>query len=183
MTGIAQFALLPLPGPGPGAEKPAAGRRTVVFSLAADPRLAPDEPRPMYFGCCYLAEPQRYEYIDPRRPRDVARLLSRLADATELVTFNGSAVDLLILREHHGLSGPVPVKGRHTDLAIVPGAQGHRIGLDAATRLNLRAPRLDAASLEYDPENRRHARQACQSDVRQIHQLWKLHKAGVLRYP
>lgn len=137
----------------------------------------------MYFACCYLVEAQRYDYVDPRRPRDVAKLRARLAEATEVVTFGGDAHALRVLREHHGLAGPVPVRGRHTDLALVPGAGGRSIGLEEAARLNLREPRLDVATLAYDPENRRHARLACQSDARQIHQLWKLNQAGVLRVP
>ncbi len=128
-------------------------------------------------------ESQRYDHVDPRRPRDVAKLLARVSDATELVTFGGDGHALRVLREHHGLAGPVPVRGRHTDLALVDGAQGRDIDLDAAARLNLREPRLDVATLAYDPENRRHARLACQSDARQIHQLWKLNRAGVFRVP
>jgi hypothetical protein len=139
----------------------------VVLSLAAQPGSSPGgdpsgEIRPLYYACCYHVEAKRFDYFDPRNRKDVARLLARLADATEVVTFNGEALGLRMLREHHGLGAIA----RHTDLAAVPGVH---------------APRIDPGAYAYDPENRRHARQACQDEARQVLQLWKLHRAGVLR--
>jgi len=120
----------------------------------------------MYYACCYLVEARRFDYVDPRNRKDVARLVARLQEATEVVTFGGNAFSLRVLREHHGLAGPIPGHGRHTDLAAVPGVQ---------------LARIDPGAFEYDPENRRHARQACQAEARQVHHLWTLHRAGVLR--
>lgn len=120
----------------------------------------------MYFACCYLVEAKRFDHIDPRNKKDVARLIARLKDATEVVTHGGEDFTLRVLREHHGLAGPVPAQGRHTDLARVPGALPLRI---------------DAGGPAYDPENRRHAREACQAGARQLLQLWLRHRAGVLR--
>lgn len=142
-----------------------AGRRTVVLALAPQPGNPPGEIRPMYYACCYLVEARRFDYVDPRNRKDVARLIARLREATEVVTFGGDAFGLRVLREHHGLAGPVPAHGRHTDLAAVPGA---------------RVSNIDPGAFEYDPENRRHARQACQAEARQIHHIWVLHRAGVL---
>jgi hypothetical protein len=146
------------------AEPQRAGRRTVVLALAPQPGSLPGEIRPMYFACCYLVEARRFDYIDPRDKKEVARLIARLQEATEVVTFGGEAFGLRVLRGHHGLAGPVPAHGRHTDLATVPGA---------------RLPNIDPGAFAYDPENRRHARQACQAEARRIHRLWELHRAGV----
>lgn len=143
-----------------------AGRRTVIVTLFPQPGSLPDEIRPMYFACCYLVESRRFDFIDPRDKKDVARLVARLKDATEVVTHGGEDFTLRVLREHHGLAGPVPAKGRHTDLATVPGVPPLRI---------------DAGVSAYDPENRRHAREACQAGARQLLQLWLRHRAGMLR--
>jgi hypothetical protein len=120
----------------------------------------------MYFACCYLLESRRFDFFDPRSKKDVARLLARLKDASEVVTHGGDAFGLRVLREHHGLAGPVPAHGRHTDLATVAGVPP--LG-------------IDAGGPAYDPENRRHAREACQAGARQLLQLWLRHRAGVLR--
>lgn len=118
----------------------------------------------MYFACCYLVEARRFDYIDPRSKKDVVRLVARLRDATEIVTFNGAAIGLRVLREHHGLTGTVPATGRHTDLATMPGVM---------------LPAQDPGVFAHDPENRRHARQACQAEARRIHRLWSMHRAGL----
>ena len=155
---------------------------TVVFDISTYP-LSPDRRPSMYYGCCYLVEWRRYEHFDPRLPRDIARLFARLTNAVEIVSFNGEAFDLEVLRLHHGLVTPVPKDGTHTDLAVVLSDEGRGGSLDETAWLNLGVHKTDINTLQHDPEHRSHARQACQSDVRLTYRLWKLYKAGALKFP
>jgi len=157
--------------------------RTVVFDLSTLPGRLPGDLRPLYYACCYLVESRRYEYFDPRTEKDVLKLIARLKDATEVVSFNGESFDLPVLREHHGLKGRVPTKGRHTDLCVVLSEQGRGGSLNDAVSLNLGKQKLAINTLPHDPVERSHARKACQSDVRQTYRLWKLHREKKLRYP
>src|SRR5258706_13394823 len=129
-------------------------RRTVVFDFSTYPGNLPGDIRPLYYACCYLVESRRYEYYDPRKERDILKLIARLKKATELVSFNGKSFDLAVLREHHSLKGRVPSKGRHTDLCNILSEKGRGGGLDDATMLNLQEPKLVISTLDHDPVNR-----------------------------
>lgn len=155
---------------------------TVIFDLSTYP-LSPGHIPRMYYGCCYLVEWRRYEHYDPRNDQDIARLIGRLTNALELVSFNGEAFDLQVLRHHHGLAIPAPKCGIHTDLAVVLGTNGRGGSLDEAAWLNLGVRKTNINTLQHDPERRTHARQACQADVRLTYRLWKLYKAGTLKFP
>ena len=157
--------------------------RTVVFDLSTYPGGFLERIPALYYACCYLVESRRYEYFDPRNEKDVLKLLSRLKDATEVVSFNGETFDLEVLRKHHGLTGRVPRRGRHTDICVLLSEKGRGGSLDDAARLNLGEPKLDISKLESDPINRNHAREACRSDVSQTYRLWKRYQKGTLKFP
>lgn len=156
--------------------------RTVVFDLSTYPDNL-GRIREMYFACCYLVESHRYEYFDPRQAGEVAKLIGRLRYARELVSFNGKAFDLAVLRKHHGLEDPVPIDGAHTDLCEIINRDGRGGSLDEAVFANFCERKLSADRLPHDPVRRSHARDGCRSDVRQTYKLWTLYRNDALRFP
>src|SRR6266542_980827 len=49
-------------------------------------------------------------------PAQADQLLRLLLGAAEAISFNGKRFDELVLRRHHGLTGPFPSNGEHLDL-------------------------------------------------------------------
>ena len=167
-------------------------KRTVIFDISSYPygldfKVATNARErfkhapAMYFACCYIVESKRYKYF---RPEKAAGLIRLLKSATEVVTFYGTKLDIPVLRRHHGLKGPVPSSGRHTDLGIVvERKKGQWVTFADTVRVNLGEEKLDINKFPHDPVDRSHARRCCQSDVRQTLKLWKLHRARRLRCP
>ncbi|KAA0252811.1 MAG: hypothetical protein EDX89_16690 [Acidobacteria bacterium] len=145
-------------------------------TLAERVRLAP-RPR---LACLYDGTTGRYRHF---LPDNMPALVACLKRADEVISFNGKRFDLPVLRRHHGLTGPVPAHGQHTDLCeVLEDLAGFRVSLNQAATMNLGEGKhtlgrdmaaLDMAGLKV----------ACQSDVRQTYELWKRHRDGTLQYP
>lgn len=131
----------------------------------------------MRVACVFSERDRKYRYFTPHRADELIEVLRR---AEEVITFNGKAFDILVLRRHYGLKGKLP---RHVDIhTLLTDRAGFRVSLDLAAKLNLGESKhtkgremnsLDAAAL----------RNACKSDVQQTYRLWRLYTAGTLQIP
>ncbi len=116
-------------------------------------------------------------------PSDYRKLIGTLNTADEVISFNGTCFDELVLRKHYGLRGNFPANGKHIDLCeLIYRECGYRVSLDALTQANLKERKhksgramsdLDLAALKV----------ACNSDVSQTYRLWKMWVAGDLVIP
>ena len=134
----------------------------------------------MRIACVYVEHQRRYRFFTPA---DAGKLIQLLESADEVISFNGTGFDVLVLQKHHGLAAGVPAKGKHLDVhAILTDRAGFRVSLNVAARLNLGEGKhtkgremvnLDLAALQ----------EACKCDVSQTWRLWKLHQVGKLEAP
>jgi hypothetical protein len=99
------------------------------------------------------------------------------------VSFNGEHFDVLVLRRHHGLTGRVPLNGRHIDLyEILTAKAGFRVSLNAAVKLNL-AERKHTDGRNMGILKLEELKIACRSDVSQTYRLFQRHISGILQVP
>ena len=151
-----------------------------AFLRATSPQARLREAPRMRIACAYVEHEKRYRFFVSKQSD---QLLELLQGADEVVSFNGKAFDLLVLRKHYGLKGKVPMKGRHVDIHMILTARaGFRVSLHVAAQMNLgegkhtkgrEMTNLDPAALRI----------ACKSDVRQTYRLWKPHEDGTLQAP
>ena len=110
-------------------------------------------------------------------PAQAKELIAALQAADEVVSYNGLAFDELVLRRHHGLSGPLPLTGTHVDLCHALAAKGTRTSLDALALTNFGERKHThgraIAGLDYEG-----MKEACRSDVWQTYRLWELWREG-----
>lgn len=127
---------------------------------------------------CVFDEPSRK--LSFYTPGNADVLVSVLQAADEIVSFNGTALGLLVLRKHYGLPGRVPRTGRHVDLhTVMSEMSGFRVSLNLALQLNLnQSKHTDGGSIAE--LNIRKLKIARKSDVRQIYRLWQLWADGKL---
>ena len=139
-------------------------------------RLAPR----LRVACLYDIDRDKYRFFGPRQGRSLIRCLR---SASELISFNGKAFDILVLRRHLGLLGRVPSRGRHTDVhEIMTHAAGFRVSLDTAVRINL-GERKHTSGRKMEVLSMDDLRIACQSDVRHTYLLYQRHADGTLKIP
>ena len=88
----------------------------------------------MRIACVYSEDDRKYRfYTAEQAPALIAVLLA----ASEVISFNGKAFDVLVLRRHYGLIGTLPRRGKHTDLhELLTERAGFRVSLNSAVALN-----------------------------------------------
>jgi hypothetical protein len=134
----------------------------------------------MRVACVFEEHTGRFRYFTERQ---VSALIDVLAEANEVVSYNGSRYDLLVLRRHYSLANRIPKKGRHTDLAtILSRRAGFNVKLNRAALLNLGESK-HTWGRETAKLNLQALKRAARSDVWQTYRLWRLYKQGALRYP
>ncbi len=134
----------------------------------------------MRVACAYVEHQKRYLFFTPDQ---CAQLIELLQNADEVISFNGKNFDSLVLRQHHGLKGKLPAKGRHFDVhQVLSERAGFRVSLDVAAKINLGEGK-HTQGREMNNLNAAALREACKADVRQTYRLWKLHESGALQAP
>jgi hypothetical protein len=158
-----------------------------TFPASLGFRLNPDRDtrRPYAPGlmaaCIYVAQHRKYRCYLPAQAK---YLLRQIEAAEELVTFNGLIYDLVVLERHYGLAQDIALRATHVDLAhIIEQRIGRWTEFNEVVGLNLGEHKISVNEFPHDPVNRSDAKAACKSDVRQTYKLWKLYKAGKLKYP
>lgn len=110
-------------------------------------------------------------------------LVPVLQAADEIISFNGTGLDLVVLRKHYGLMGPVPRIGKHLDLhTIMSEMAGFPVSLNLATTLNLDQSK-HTSDRPVAELNIRKLKIASKSDVKQTYRLWQLLEDGKLVIP
>lgn len=134
----------------------------------------------MRIACIYDESARKYRFFKPEHSKSLIKILKR---ANEIVTFNGKEFDILVLRQHYGLKGRVPQKGKHTDIhEIMSKRAGFRVSLNRAVGLNFNESK-HTSGRDIGKLNLSKLKTACRSDVRQTYKLWKCYKEDSLRYP
>jgi hypothetical protein len=133
-------------------------------------------------GGVYDESQETYRFYGPSAAK---ALIEDLNSGDQIVSFNGKAFDLLVLRCHYNLSKEnlAILNAKHVDLLeIVERENGWRVGLDKLARLNLGESKMvhgrDMANL--DPAT---LIEACRSDIWQTHRLFLKWLLGDLQYP
>jgi hypothetical protein len=138
--------------------------------LAPAPRLA----------VAYVEHERKYSHFTPETMADLLQLLWK---AHEIVSFNGSRFDVLVLRRHCGLKRRLSDKGKHIDLCtILARRAGYHVSLDGAAQHNLGEPK-HTNGRSMGALDLKGLRVACRSDVRQTRLLYRKHLAGKLEVP
>lgn len=134
----------------------------------------------MRVACVFDDAANKYRFYEPEES-DV--LIQELISADEVISFNGTGFDLLVLKKHYGLTGRVPRKGKHIDIhLIMTESSGFRVSLDKAVRINFNEKKhTDGRAMEALTLNE--LKFACQSDVSQTYRLWLAHVNGNLKVP
>ncbi len=134
----------------------------------------------MRVACVYDEDTKKYYYF---QEKDAKKLIKHLKEASEVISFNGTGFDVLVLRRHYGLKGKVPEKGKHIDIyKIMSKESGFRVSLNKAAQLNLNESKHTDGRAMADL-NLKKLKIACRSDVCQTYKLWKLFKSKKLNYP
>ena len=134
----------------------------------------------MRVACVYDEDTKKYSYF---QDKDAKKLIKYLKEANEVISFNGTGFDVLVLCRHYGLKSKVPEKGKHIDIhKIMSKESGFRVSLNKATRLNLNESKHTCGRAMKELSLTK-LKIACRSDVCQTYKLWKLFKNGKLEYP
>lgn len=118
----------------------------------------------------------RRKYV-PYRGDAIARALTRIEKADEVVTYNGDHRDLKDLlsfarRTRRNVGNAFPLRGKHTDMRTV--CWSDRIwGSDLRTTYRIQFGELPTFPDTYEGSN--------EMDVHMTHGLWRAWKAGTLK--
>lgn len=153
---------------------------TETFNKATAEQERTKHATKMRLACLYDEGGDEYHYFTED---EASSLIQYLQNAGEIVSFNGTNFDILILRRHYGLKGRIPKNGKHIDIhEIMSKKAGFRVSLNKAAKLSLNEKKhaLGKSMTELDIEK---LKIACRSDVEQTYRLWKLHKQNKLQIP
>jgi hypothetical protein len=166
-------------------------KKRVVFDIETEPfsesfsnsksekERIKNAPR-MRLACLYDEGENEYFYFTEK---NVDTLIKRLIESDEVVSFNGTNFDLLVLKRHYKLTNQVPNNGKHIDMFEIMSEQaGFRVSLDKASRLNLNEKKHTSGK-SMSELNTEKLKQACQSDVSQTYRLWQKFDKGELKIP
>ncbi len=134
----------------------------------------------MRVACVFNEDRNEHSYYTPET---VEMLIEELITADEVISFNGTGFDLLVLEKHYGLNGSVPRNGVHVDIHLLMTKEaGFRVSLDTAVQINFSERKhtdgRNMGTLAIDE-----LKIACKSDVSQTYRLWQGHVNKSLEIP